>query len=105
MQLFLKQNYYEAERQKNIFLTRDVITLNVFIKRKLTLHVHDGNFTTATTMSTIYLLDAEKAYWKQRKTYIANHTLFRRNAIFVQPKLCIISEIWLTKCYLINVLF
>lgn len=54
LKLFLKQNYYEAERQKNIFITRDVITLNLFIKRKLTLWLHNGNFTTATRMFPMY---------------------------------------------------
>ena len=36
------------------------------------------NFTTATNK---FQICAEKVYWKQRKTYIANHTLFRSNAI------------------------
>ena len=41
------------------------------------------NFTTATNKFLIYLSDAEKFYWKQRKTYNANCPLFRSDDVLV----------------------
>lgn len=79
-QVFLKPNSYEGERQKNIFITRDVITLNLFIKRKFRLCLHNKNLNTAKKTFLICLLTREKGILKIDKNLHDKLFFFRRNA-------------------------